>query len=79
MKLNQPIQTPYGPAFFIGMVDDTHMQVSRIVPASELSKDDCIRLRPVIARWTQIDFINWQRTARFCRNEIYAVDQVRVM
>jgi hypothetical protein len=72
-SFNQSVMTPNGRATFIGYLGDGHeCQVSRWVPATELSKDECVARKPSLAELQQIEFINWQRTAKFCINEVYA-------
>jgi hypothetical protein len=80
LSLNQRIQTPKGPASFVGVLfEQGKIIVSRMVPATELSKEECIARKPIISEWQHIEFINWQRTAKFCINETYAVEDVKVM
>jgi hypothetical protein len=77
MRLNQTVQTPKGEAGFIAFIDDgSRVQVSRKVPALEFTRDECTCRKISLAELSQIEFINWQRSATFTINEIYPIDQV---
>src|SRR5262245_35477645 len=76
-KLNQQVMTSNGPAMFIGYIDHgVNVQVSRMVPASSMTKSDCIKRKPNVVDMSQIDFLNWQKSAKFCINETYALSEI---
>ncbi len=74
--LNQRVYTPKGAANFIGYLNDSQCQVSRRVPATELSRDEAIKGKPVLAECSTEDFKSWQKSAVIVRNEIYLIEQV---
>lgn len=80
-RFPQRIFTPKGPATFLAYVigldgTTTLCQVSRMVPASEFSKDVCIRGKPDLVNYSPIDFASWQKSAVICVNELYKVDEI---
>jgi len=76
-QFNQPVRTPNGKARFIGYLGEgREAQVSRIVPARELSREECVARKPSLQEYDSQSFSLWQATAHFTINEVYAVGQI---
>lgn len=74
---NQAVMTPKGKATFIAYVDDgTLAQVSRFVPCSTMTRDECRRYKPAIDEMSDAEFSAWQKSAKILRNEIYRCSQI---
>lgn len=76
-RLNDRVTTPNGPAYFIGILNGgERVQVSRMVPAVEFSREQCERIKPAIQEMSHLDFLAWQKAAKICVNEIYPLTEI---
>lgn len=76
----QLVKTPKGKAVFIGYLVNGHeAQVSRIVPAMELNREDCIQRNATLKEYTADEFNQWRKSADFCINETYPVSQLEAL
>jgi hypothetical protein len=79
LHFNQTVMTPKGKAFFIGYLGDgVECQVSRHVPANELSFDELIKCKPSIINLSRSELNEWIKRTVIIRNEIYPSDKVSV-
>lgn len=76
MTFLQKVTTPLGPGLFIAHLDGGRTQVALHVPASSMSRDDCLRRAPIQSELSQIEFMNWQKTASFQINKTFPSEQV---
>lgn len=73
----QLVNTPNGSAVFLGYFrDGIEAQVSRYVPATEFTRDECEARKPVLTMMNRSEFEAWQKTAHFLINEVYPVGQL---
>jgi len=78
LRLNTLVVTPRGKANFIGYFRDGHdVQVSRHVPASEFTREQCEARNASVKEMSHSDFAFWQKSARFCVNEVYAAGEIK--
>jgi hypothetical protein len=77
LRVGQPVTTPKGPATFIAYFrDGFDCQVSRRVPAKELSKEEIVKRCSSMATASAEDFNRYRNTAVFVINEVYAEGEV---
>lgn len=87
---NQTVQTPKGPATYIGQVYRVEtrengeevrillgVQVARRVPVIELTKEERERINPSIKDMDRETLAAWLKSSTILVNEIYPADEVK--